>query len=323
MRIFINNVDTYIGYALCAGLRRFNGVTNRLFGTVQQQSNTEDVKEASTVASATAGHSICTSEDTGEDPDSCGSRLVPPAFMRRLICKRNPQQLLKNLVSCSLIVYDLHTADPEEVESIVRKLKHSSIEKPLVFVLISSTMVWAKSRVEMVQHDSDEELEDNQTEGEGGNEGEEAASSHGNAANRGGQDDTAEDSVHLSEDSDEAELLEEEEEEEPLLVPNRFTAINSISRAKKSNVGPVKRAVKPRRLRGYDKERRIPASRYQRWKTVETLVMSLDSKENITTYVICAGLLYGNGEGPLYQAFKAAWLGLDSHRVIGKTLLPS
>ncbi len=35
MRIFINNVDTYMGNALCADLRRIGGVANRMFGTLK------------------------------------------------------------------------------------------------------------------------------------------------------------------------------------------------------------------------------------------------------------------------------------------------
>jgi len=43
-----------------------------------------------------------------------------------------------------------------------------------------------------------------------------------------------------------------------------------------------------------DFHRRIPSAAYQDWKTMETLVLALNAKENLRTVVVGAGVLYGN-----------------------------
>ncbi|CBZ53311.1 putative dpy-30 motif-containing protein [Neospora caninum Liverpool] len=323
MRIFINHVDTYTGYALCAGLRRFNGVTNRMFGTAKGSRDEADDKETQP---ATQGDAEWSTEP---------NRLTVPASIRRLIFKRNPQQLLKNLLSCSLIVYDLHTTDPDEVEDIVKKLRRAAIEKPTVFVLISSVMVWAKTKQEFVERDPEEETQgDDGDDASSGKRSEQKASDEEENGGGDSRDDEAneDDSDADSDDSEEEEPVEEkdteegaaQEEDEPL--PERFKGTKSISRLRKPRKSsPPERVLKPRLLTGSEFERRIPAKRYEKWKTIETLVMSLGSKENLTTYVIAAGAMYGQGEGPFYAAFKAAWLGLQTHKIIspGNNFVPT
>lgn len=314
MRIFINHVNTYSGYALCAGLRRFNGVTNRMFGTT-----VESFKDS---ASSSPQSGPWGDEQETGDP----TRLPVPPSIRRIIFKRNPQQLMKNLLSCSLIVYDLHTASPEEIEDIIKKLRRSTIEKPTVFVLISSVMVWAGTKQELVEHDSEndtkeEEGDEDVTAGRSWSE-RDANQSEVNEDGSGphpdsDEDDTDDNDSISSEERNEKEKGEMEEDDEPL--PDRFKGTKSISgiRRKRKSVRP-ERKLKPKLLRVSELERRIPSKRYEKWKTIETLVMSLNSKDNLTTYVVAAGAMYGHGEGPFYPAFKAAWLGLQTHRIIGK-----
>ena len=54
---------------------------------------------------------------------------------------------------------------------------------------------------------------------------------------------------------------------------------------------------------------RIPSRRYQYMKTLETLALSsVKAQPNLTVYVLCSGILYGNGERILYDHFKRSWL---------------
>lgn len=52
---------------------------------------------------------------------------------------------------------------------------------------------------------------------------------------------------------------------------------------------------------------RDPIEEYQIIKQIETEVLDF-KKENVKTYVISAGILYGNGEAIFNSHFKKAWL---------------
>lgn len=48
---------------------------------------------------------------------------------------------------------------------------------------------------------------------------------------------------------------------------------------------------------------------YQHVKSLETLALSmLKTQPKVDVYILCAGMLYGQGEIALYEHFKAAWL---------------
>ncbi|KAF4710277.1 hypothetical protein FOZ62_025381, partial [Perkinsus olseni] len=56
------------------------------------------------------------------------------------------------------------------------------------------------------------------------------------------------------------------------------------------------------------------------WKALEDRALALNDKENVTSYVVCHGVLYGRGELPgiFYDLFKEAWIGRkDSVRICG------
>ena len=54
---------------------------------------------------------------------------------------------------------------------------------------------------------------------------------------------------------------------------------------------------------------RKPLPKYEAIKYVETLCMSASlSKPNLKSYVLCAGIQYGQGEDFFYNIFKQAWL---------------
>lgn len=60
----------------------------------------------------------------------------------------------------------------------------------------------------------------------------------------------------------------------------------------------------------FDFSNRIPSPKYQSLKTLENQALALmKNKDNLKVYVLCAGVLYGNGEGSLYSHFKQAWMG--------------
>ncbi|KAL8445096.1 hypothetical protein Emag_005203 [Eimeria magna] len=253
MRIFINHVNTYSGVALARTLRKIDNVLNRIFGTAQ------GLQEGA----------------PGGPPPSLAKdeKQVPvPACVRRLISKRNPQQLLQNLLSCSLAVFDLHNSDPDELEFIFKKLKQEQLQQPLCVVLISSVLTWTNTRRQYVR-DAPEEAEDADANGEA------AAAGDGRSRSGSSSSQTGADAAQLKEGDNQG------------LKPQIFSADQF--------------------------ELRVPSKAYEKWKLVETLLMSLNSKENFRGVVVAAGMMYGYGEETLYEAFKAAWLGLQTHKLVG------
>ncbi|KAL8274804.1 hypothetical protein Esti_001279 [Eimeria stiedai] len=256
MRIFINNVNTYSGVALTRTLRKIDNVLNRIFGTAQGLQEWPPGGLPNSLA-----------EDEKQVP--------VPACVRRLISKRNPQQLLQNLLSCSLAVFDLHNSDPDELEFILKKLKQEQLQQPLCVVLISSVLTWSNTRRQYVR-DVPKEAE--------------ASESNGEAVAGEGKP--------------------------------RSGSSSSQAGANRSPASQVQagdnEGFKPQILSAEHFELRMPSKSYEKWKMVETLLMSLNSKENFRGIVVAAGMMYGYGEDTLYEAFKAAWLGLQTHKLVGE-----
>lgn len=52
---------------------------------------------------------------------------------------------------------------------------------------------------------------------------------------------------------------------------------------------------------------RIPSSEYEEIKRIEDEILEF-KKENVKTYVIASGIMYGKGESIFNNHFKKAWL---------------
>ncbi|KAL8453540.1 hypothetical protein Emed_000817 [Eimeria media] len=261
MRIFINHVNTYSGVALTRTLRKIDNVLNRIFGTAQ---GLQEGPPGAPSGGPPGGPPPSLAQDEKQVP--------VPACVRRLISKRNPQQLLQNLLSCSLAVFDLHNSDPDELEFIFKKLKQEQLQQPLCVVLISSVLTWSNTRRQYVR-DAPEEAEGSDSNGE-------AAAGEGRSRSGSASSQASADAAQLKAGDNER------------LKPQIFSAEQF--------------------------ELRVPSKTYEKWKMVETLLMSLNSKENFKGIVVAAGMMYGYGEETLYEAFKAAWLGLQTHKLVGE-----
>jgi len=71
----------------------------------------------------------------------------------------------------------------------------------------------------------------------------------------------------------------------------------------------------------------VPGSRFEQWKEMENLVRTCFSLEGsqVKTYIVGAGVLYGDGEETFTQVFKDAWLGTQNHTITspGTNLIPT
>eukprot|EP00931_Biecheleriopsis_adriatica_P029026 TRINITY_DN17288_c0_g1_i1.p1 TRINITY_DN17288_c0_g1~~TRINITY_DN17288_c0_g1_i1.p1 ORF type:complete len:741 (+),score=241.48 TRINITY_DN17288_c0_g1_i1:185-2224(+) len=170
--------------------------------------------------------------------------------VKRIVARGDKQKFVSDVLSCSMIVYDLHSASVEDVERVIKELKVAELKHDTTFVLISSVNVWANTRKQYVPVRGDDE---------------------------------------------------EGEEEEP-------------AEDEEGQVREVKK--RPKELSDTDLDRRVPSAAYEAWKYLETLTLSLGSKEKLRPHVIGAGVLYGNGETTFNELFKAAWLTLPSHKII-------
>lgn len=56
---------------------------------------------------------------------------------------------MKYLSDCDLLVYDLHSGNPKDVELALASLKKYNFEEEKVLILISSLMVWNKTPPKM------------------------------------------------------------------------------------------------------------------------------------------------------------------------------
>ncbi|CAJ1430747.1 unnamed protein product [Effrenium voratum] len=123
MRIFIHNVDSYIGKALVKELRKADGGLNRIFGT----SKTSDA----------------------------------PAAVKRVVSRDDPKKAKKmaeTMQSCRLVVISLFDCSMEDLDFAINALKvdpkanppkvTGELESEVIFLVISSVMVWASTSPE-------------------------------------------------------------------------------------------------------------------------------------------------------------------------------
>jgi len=255
MRIFINNVDGYVANALCADLWKLSH--GHIIGTRKGQS----------------------------------IELIPPV-VKRIVPRIEPRKLLKAIAACDVIIYDLHDADLEELEFVLRAFHNSQAGHDVTFVLVSSVGTWARTQrnyeeVPVPEPEEPEEVEEPPP----------APVAETPAKGEKPTPRTAAKAGAKGKPTPPPTPPPEEEEKEPEEPP------------------PPK--LRPTTLTHKDYDRRVPAPKWQEWKTIETLVLALKEKERFTPYVICSGLPYGNGEEPLLGVFKAAWKTKPSLRIIG------
>jgi len=264
MRIFINNVDSYVGKALCADLRSLLGQENRIIGTVMADNGGEESrlwkdgnyydKEAfARLCNQAARNSVRVDDGQVDAKWASAAKLPTPAKpdasllesmgVKRSVSRADRKKYMEDIMSCSLIVFDLHSARAEDVEAVIKELKLAKLDQEKTFVLISSVNVWALTKKEDVK-------------------------------------------------------IENPDEDEP-----------------EDEENPRPAQYRPEQLSDKQKDRRTPAPKYEPWKYLETLALSLGPKEKLRPHVICAGILYGNGESTFNEVFKAAWLTQPPHAI--------
>jgi len=78
----------------------------------------------------------------------------------KVVSRADRKKHIQDVLSCSVIVYDLHFADLDEVEEVLKALKIAKLDHEVVFVLISGVSVWGRTRVTHHEVKGDEEEEE-------------------------------------------------------------------------------------------------------------------------------------------------------------------
>ncbi|KAK3092589.1 hypothetical protein FSP39_004695 [Pinctada imbricata] len=139
-RIFINHVDSFQGKNIAKFISRC------VVGASLEEQEEEDDAKSTTSSIILAPKEGCYEVvGTSKDRD-----MQKPEFVKELIKYDNKDQLYEHLVECDIIVYDI-TEDPDQIDEAVWAVSelHSDlekIEKPKMFILISTVMTWAKSK---------------------------------------------------------------------------------------------------------------------------------------------------------------------------------
>ena len=65
-----------------------------------------------------------------------------PFGVAKMLKRSKPRLTMKFISECNVIIYDLHTGNPKDVELALEAFKKYPIEEEKVLILISSVAVW-------------------------------------------------------------------------------------------------------------------------------------------------------------------------------------
>lgn len=135
MQIFLNNADSYLGRAMCPDLLEILGAESQLV--------------------------VTTSEEVSQE-------VLTSLGVARVAPRGDQEVLFRDVLSSSLIIYDMHSANLNEVEDIIKYLKVAELDHETVFVLVSSVNVWSKTHkeYELVGEEGEEEAADGGEDGQ-------------------------------------------------------------------------------------------------------------------------------------------------------------
>lgn len=230
-----------------------------------------------------------------------------PEGVAKMLKRSKPRLAMKFISDCDIIIYDVHSGNPKDVELALEALKKYPIEEEKILILISSVAVWKNTPPNLVEIG----LESEKKEGEGDEEGGEEKKDEGDenkekAAEEAIEAEDANEEVNQSKlsklgDQSMTEKAEGEGQEEGEGDEDKLKEESKI-------IEPVKE-YKNVPYTEKDFEKRVPPSEYERIKEIEDIVLQF-KKENIKVYVVAAGITYGNGETETVFStrFKSAWL---------------
>ena len=189
---------------------------------------------------------------------------------------------MKYLSECDLIIYDLHSGNPKDVMLALESLKKHKFEEEKVLILISSLMAWSGTPKKMEEVKTAEQI------------AEEARL----AAEASAEPAEAEEGTEPKEEEEPVD--DDGEPKDDLKEPSKQEVVDT-------NLPKIRKKFKLYPFSEKDYAMRDPIEEYRIIKEVEDEVLNF-KKENVKTYVISAGILYGKGEAIFNSHIQKAWL---------------
>ena len=220
---------------------------------------------------------------------------------------------------CDLIVYDLHSGNPEDVQ-----LALDAMNKPRpdddpgqekIIILISSLLAWDNTprNLEEIkspeQEDEEKRLaEEEAAKAKAAEEGEQKAEGE---EGEEGEKQTEAAASEVASAKDPNEGANAEANEEAAAAEGGAASGGEEVKSEEAVEEPAAPVRKRKRFLHHafteeDYEKRAASREYAKIKEVEDRVLSF-KKENVKTYVISAGVLYGLGEAIFNHHFERAW----------------
>ncbi|SOV10734.1 P-loop containing nucleoside triphosphate hydrolase, putative [Plasmodium sp. gorilla clade G2] len=291
MKIFINNVNTYSGSCLCKTFDEIKNEKTEIYGTVDDQELSKD-------------DCIMYNYDN----------------VKKIISKIPKDNIVKYILKCKLVIYDLHNTNLEEIEYVIRKLKYEKIKNNMTIILISSIMTWNKTKRKFIKKivEENKEITKNQYD----NIGDKSGETNNNLEKKDNKN--VEKNNQKTSKKKDKKKNENHNKNNKILdhgVSNKHGNIiknEDIKSDLQQNLNEkINKKEKilyiPQIFNEKDYLKRISSAHFDEYKSVETLILSLNSMKNIKTHVVVSGLLYGNGESVFFSIFKNAWLSKDNH----------
>lgn len=218
-----------------------------------------------------------------------------PQGVKKMLKRSKPRLAMKYISECDVIIYDLHTGNPRDIDLALgafEKYKFEEDAESKVLILISSVAVWKNTEPKLVE--VKEETEQKEGEGEGDAEKKEEGGEE--AKKPEGEGDEAKSEHKEAEGDGEGEGNPQGEGEE-----------HEGEGEKEEDKPPVEYRNEAYTENEYNM--RNPPEDYEKIKELEDRILELN-KAGLKTYVVCSGIIYGNGETETVfnDKFKSAWL---------------
>jgi adenylate kinase len=199
------------------------------------------------------------------------------------------------MAGCDLIVQDLHSGDPRDVRLALQALAKGKFEEEKVLILISSLMAWKGTPNKQEEIKTPEQMAEDAK----------AAAEAAAKAGAGGEDGEEKPDDAPADQPEEAEEEDADNEDGEVNEANEDESIGEFQEEPPKK--KLRRKFKHLAFSEKDYGLRDPIEEYRIIKEIEDEVLNF-KKENVKTYVISAGILYGKGEAIFNSHIQKAWL---------------